>query len=227
MERQTMGDIMAALDRSGWATLGKLILGVIYLAGVAYTGLHNWSLFKRTFPDSLETLVWITLVVTEGAAIALPIVAHYMAAPGFQRLWAWILYALDFAFIAGNTVLDGTLNRGAELSEWMVTYSYFVPAVPVVLLAGIAIYWAADPSHRLRDVLEQARVASIETLANRIRHAATEEGVNDIIEDSARALARRVAEQVAWAERGWVRNGDAVEPAPKGSAPGAVRNSSG
>lgn len=220
MERQTMGDIMASLDRSGWATLGKLILGVIYLAGVAYTGLHNWSLFSRTFPQDLQMLAWITLLVTEGAAIALPVVAHYMAAPGFQRLWAWILYALDFAFIAGNTILDGALNRGAELSEWMVTYSYFVPAVPIIILAGIAIYWAADPSHRLRDVIQEARAASIEALASRIRQAAMEDHVNDIIDHSARALALRVAEQVAWR-----KNGDSA--APKGSAHGAGPSSLG
>ena len=113
MERETMGDVMASLNRSGWVTLGKLLLGAIYIVGIVYTGLHNWSLFRRTFPPELHTLAWVTLIVTEGAALALPVVAHYMAAPGFQRLWAWILYAADFLFISANTVLEFQSHAGS------------------------------------------------------------------------------------------------------------------
>jgi hypothetical protein len=219
MERETMGDVMASLNRSGWVTLGKLLLGAIYIVGIVYTGLHNWSLFQRTFPPELRTLAWVTLIVTEGGALALPIVAHYMAAPGFQRLWAWILYAGDFLFIAANTILDGALNRGAEIPEWLGVYAYFVPAVPVAILAGIAVYWAADPGHRLRDVLEQARVASIEALARRIQHAAMGEDVNDVIDQTARALAHRVAEQISFAPSRFSANGH-VQPDGEGTPKG-------
>jgi len=230
---ETMGDVMSGMQRRAWSTLGRAALMVIYLAGVAYTAIHNYSLFSRIVPPEWASLVWVVLLVTEGAAIALPLLAHYASAPGFQQLWAWLLYAIDFLFVAANTILDAAMVRGGPLPEWLAVYGMLFPAIPVAILAGIAVWWASDPGERLRHVIEQTRTAAIEAMAMRIQRAALSDEVNEIVDSAARELARRVAEQVASApipaararalppvERGEAREEagfsvDGREPAPK------------
>jgi hypothetical protein len=210
MERQTVGELMASVQREGWAKIGWIAISVVYFACIGISGIFSWTLFERLLPPGFKAFAPLILLVNELSAIALPILAKYGTAPGAQRIWVRFVYFVDLAVIALNSFLFVYTQLGYELPRWLELYALFSYGFIAFMMLAYSVTVSLDPANRLQDVVHQARAAAVEALAQRLVAAASAVDVDRVIDLAAQELARRVAESVVGGIRLEASNGALV-----------------
>jgi len=210
MERQTVGELMASVQREGWAKIGWMAINVVYFACIGISGIFSWTLFERLLPPGFKAFAPLILLVNELSAVALPLLAKYGTAPGAQRIWVRFVYFVDLAVIALNSFLFVYTQLGYELPQWLELYALFSYGFIAFMMLAYSVTVSLDPANRLQDVVHQARAAAVEALAQRLVAAASSVDVDKVIDLAAQELARRVAESVVGGIRLEASNGALV-----------------
>jgi hypothetical protein len=182
----TMGEIMRAQRRDAMKSAAMFMAVVLYGAVLIYTGVHNFNLISRTVAADQQIFAMTALLCLEGASIFLPLAIHFWLAPGPQRMVGYLLYAVNFAIVITNTILDAINNRADAMPDWLRMYAtYFLPATPIVIGVGIAFIFLLDPSKKIHDARAAAEAASMDAMALHMREAANRDDVNAAIHEAA------------------------------------------
>jgi hypothetical protein len=216
-----MGEIMRAQRRDAMRSAAMFMAVVLYGSVLIYTGVHNFNLISRTVAADQQLFAITALLCLEGASIFLPLAIHFWLAPGPQRMVGYLLYAVNFAIVITNTILDAINNRADAMPDWLRMYAtYFLPATPIVIGVGIAFIFLLDPSKKIHDARAAAEAASMDAMALHMREAANRDDVNAAIHEAAvkdmqEATSRIVGIRPAQLPAGRTR---AKAPAAKGTA---------
>lgn len=182
----TMGELMRSQRRDAVRAAAMFMAIVLYGAVLIYTGVHNFNLISRTVAPDQQLFAITALLCLEGASVFLPLAIHFWLAPGAQRMVGYVLYAVNFAIVIVNTVLDAMTNRSAEIPDWLRLYAMFIlPATPIIIGVGIAFIFLLDPSKKIHDARAAAEAASMDAMALHMRQAADRPEVNEAIHSAA------------------------------------------
>ena len=182
----TMGEIMRAQRRDAMRSAAMFMAVVLYGSVLIYTGVHNFNLISRTVAADQQLFAITALLCLEGASVFLPLAIHFWLAPGPQRMVGYLLYAVNFAIVITNTILDAINNRADAMPDWLRMYAtYFLPATPIVIGVGIAFIFLLDPSKKIHDARAAAEAASMDAMALHMREAANRDDVNAAIHEAA------------------------------------------
>ena len=195
MERDTIGDIMAADRRQAWKRLAAAISVIVYGAMLFYTAAHNINLMALGVPRGFFLWALLGIVAMELSAIALPVALHWWFFSPMQRLIGVLFYVLDLSVLWANTVLDWHMVRGdfASLPWWLAAYFTFVmPATPLMAGGLWSLLWLLDPSHQEHAMRETLRAATHRAMMDRLAIEARAREVNNLVDASARQVAREV-----------------------------------
>ncbi len=184
-----VGDVLSeSKDRAlkGMAVAASVL---VYVAGLVYAGVHNYTLMTRGVPADL--LIWAILgvVALEISALILPIALHWWTHSPMQRFAAFGFYLVDLGLLFFNVVTDYGLTAGTDLPAWAGLYlSYIVPATPLLAALGWSIIWLLDPSERERAMQESLKASTREALSAKIAVAAREADIEGLVEQAARRM---------------------------------------
>ncbi|RMH38217.1 MAG: hypothetical protein D6694_12625 [Gammaproteobacteria bacterium] len=185
-----VGDVLSESKNKALKVLAIFASIVVYVAGLLYAGVHNYTLMTKGVPDDL--LIWAILGVVslEISALMLPIALHWWTHSPLQRFAAFGFYLLDLGLLFFNVVTDYGMTAGMGLPAWSALYlTYIVPATPLLAAAGWSLIWLLDPSERERAMVETLKASTREALASRIAVAAKEADVNGLVEQAAIRMA--------------------------------------
>jgi hypothetical protein len=126
------------------------IVGLILLAGVVFTGYHNWNLFSRgAQTDFGRTFAAIPPLLLDGSIVLLLILLLTYFRDRLQWWVAVLFNAVLFIIVGVNTSLDYSLVSGEALSDgmrlylrWGVVWSFLLAFI------GWEIIIHLDPRHR-------------------------------------------------------------------------------
>lgn len=171
---------------------------VIYVAALAYTGVHNWHLL--TIGINPDYIPWaaVGVLALELTALCLPIALHYWTFSPLQRIATFAFYALDMLLIVTNVALDfAVYGTGQAIPSWMTSYQlYMLPVGPVFCGIGWSALWLLDPSQKERALVETLRASTKEVLSARIATAAQQVDITQAVDQAADTMARNVVSQV-------------------------------
>jgi hypothetical protein len=194
-----MTTVHTAMKENGRKALRGLAVTlslIVYLAGLLYAGVRSFDLFSRTIPADLLPLAVIGIVALELTALGLPVAIHFWTSPGAQRMAALGFYAVDLAFIVGNSILDAAQNSGAILPGFMAAYGVFiVPALPVACMVGWALVWMLDPTSREHDMTAAVKAATHEAMLSQIIEEAKAVDIADDVRAAAAQRARAIVSE--------------------------------
>jgi hypothetical protein len=193
MQTRNIGTAMIENRLAAFKWIAAVGIVVAYLGVVLYCEVRTYTLLARTIEAGLLPLALVGVFCQGILAVSLPLLIHHGSEPGPHRLWAMLLYAADILVMGFNAVLDASLHTGAEVTAPLQMWAQFgVPAVPVALLAGVAVLWLVDPAQRDRDLTASVRAATRFALAQQVIDAASGTEVNEDVQAYARAFARQL-----------------------------------
>ncbi|RPI82880.1 MAG: hypothetical protein EHM41_17300 [Chloroflexi bacterium] len=187
---ESIGDFMLEGRAKAFKTLAIVAGIVVYGGMLVYSGVHNYNLMTAGVPADL--LIWSTVgvVALEISAAALPLALHFWCHSPIQRYTAFAFYGIDLAIIFLNVILDFGTTAGSALPAWSSAWLFYgVPATPIISGFGWTMLFMLDPSSRQREIIEQLKASTFETLSQRIVVAAKDANINAIVEDAARQMA--------------------------------------
>lgn len=126
------------------------IVGLILLAGVIFTGYHNWNLFSRgAQTDFGRTFAAIPPLLLDGSIVLLLVLLLTYFRDRLQWWVAVLFNAVLFIIVGVNTSLDYSLATGEPLSDGMRLYLRW-GIVWAFLLAfiGWELVIHLDPRHK-------------------------------------------------------------------------------
>lgn len=193
MESGNLGTMMKNAQAAGLRWLAGLLTVIVYLGGIVFAEVHNWTLLAKTMDSNLIVLAGVGVVAMGLMAIALPLLIHYNTEPGPHRLTALGLYGLDLAIMAINTVIDANMHTGAPLTDALKAWMYWVvPVVPLIMVFGVGVLWLLSPDQRERDTWASIQAATARTLQQKVMAKASGEEVDERIDAAADVLLHRV-----------------------------------
>ena len=188
-----VGDVMSEAKVRALKAVAITAGLLVYAGFIVYSGVHNFTLMTAGVPPDL--LIWaiVGVIGLEITAAALPLALHFWCHAPLQRIAAFIFYFVDLAIILMNVILNFALTQGNAIPEWGQLWLFYgVPATPVIAGFGWTMLFLLDPSSRQREIMEQLKASTMETLGNRIVVAASQTDITSIVE----AAAERVAYDV-------------------------------
>lgn len=126
------------------------VVGLILLAGVIFTGYHNWNLFSRgAQTDFGRTFAAIPPLLLDGSIVLLLVLLLTYFRDRLQWWVAVLFNAVLFIIVGVNTSLDYSLTTGEPLSDGMRLYLRW-GIVWAFLLAfiGWELVIHLDPRHK-------------------------------------------------------------------------------
>lgn len=143
------------------------VVGLILLAGVVFTGWHNWNLFSRgAGTDFGQTFAVVPPLLLDGSIILLLILLLTYFRNRLQWWMAVLFNAALFVIVGINTSLDYSLSNGEPLSggmrlylRWGIVWSFLLAFIGWEFLIHL------DPHHK-----RQAARAQIEEEAEDETH---------------------------------------------------------
>jgi hypothetical protein len=126
------------------------VVGLILLAGVIFTGYHNWNLFSRgAQTDFGRTFAAIPPLLLDGSIVLLLILLLTYFRDRLQWWVAVLFNAVLFIIVGVNTSLDYSLSTGESLSDgmrlylrWGIVWSFLLAFI------GWEIIIHLDPRHK-------------------------------------------------------------------------------
>ncbi len=197
-QSQTIGELMQE-GSSGWGEIAKWAGYLVYLGGIIYVVAHNVNLFSGRMAADFQIWAYVSVFVLALNAIVLPIGIHKKFAPGGQREWALLCYALDILVAAANAVVDGLAVTNQSIVGLLDFYSvYVVTATPIFFgLIVWGVIWLLDPAQKRRDTMAKIRAATQmrleqkiaeRALANDVAEQAIDQAADQIVRNTARAV---------------------------------------
>lgn len=126
-------------------------VALFIIAGLFYTGFHNYQLYRRGMGDSAFAgiIAFVPpLLLDGGIAVLLVLLLTYFK-DSLQWMVGVIFNVLLFIIVIANTSLNFSLNAGEALSEGTKTYLHWGPLGSIVLaLVMYELLIHLDPSHR-------------------------------------------------------------------------------
>ena len=140
------------------ALIAWFLVGVFLLAGLIFTGYHNWNLFARgAGTDAGRTLAIVPPFLLDGSIALLLVLLLTYFKDGLQWWLAVLFNALLFVIVGINTSLDYSLSNHEILGDGLRAYLRFGLLFSFLLtfiLWEILIH--VDPKHRQR--MKRARL---------------------------------------------------------------------
>ena len=193
----TIGEIMQRSRRDGLRAISIALAGIMIAAGLAYTGIHNYNLFRKALPADQAVFALIPVILLEGS-IALFLVASFVwFSVGPQKTLATAFSWILFAIVGFNTLIDSTINTGNQIPSWLEIYAtLMLPVTPVLVVAMWKIIIDSDPTKRQLDMQRTIEAARIEAQYQAAQRALTGEATRQALADYATlyesALAARI-----------------------------------
>ncbi len=184
-----VGDVLSESKNRALKGLAVFASILVYVAGLVYAGVHNYTLMTKGVPADL--LIWAILgvIALEISALILPITLHWWTHSALQRFAAFGFYLLDLGLLFFNVVVDYGLTAGTALPSWAGLYlAYIVPATPLIAAAAWSMVWLLDPSERERAMQETLKASTREALSAKIAVAAREADIESLVEQAARRM---------------------------------------
>jgi len=133
------------------------IVGLILLAGVIFTGYHNWNLFSRgAQTDFGRTFAIIPPLLLDGSIVLLLVLLLTYFRDRLQWWIAVLFNAVLFIIVGINTSLDYSLATGEGLSDgmrlylrWGVVWAFLLAFIGWELLIHL------DPRHKRQSARAQ------------------------------------------------------------------------
>lgn len=206
MHTPTIGEVMQDSKRDGLKAIVIALAALMISAGLVYTGIHNYNLFRRALPPDQQVFALIPVILLEGS-IALFLIASFVwFSLGAQRaLSAAFSWAL-FAVISANTLIDSRLNAGDAMGDWLTTYAtLMLPITPVIVVGMWKIMIDTDPAKRRLDMQNTIKAARAEAMYQAAQRALTGEATRAALLDYASnyedAMARAIRDSAPPSQR--------------------------
>lgn len=194
MSETTIGDSMTEGRDKAFKSLAICAGMLVYVAGLLYSGVHNWRLMVAGVAGDLVIWAALGVVSLEISAMFLPLALHFWTHAPMQRIAAFAFYAVDLGLIILNVVIDYSTGIGTTtIPGWLEAYRYFgVPATPILAALGWSLLLLLDPSQRERAMVEALRASTREVLAARVAEQAKAADVGELVELAAANMTRDI-----------------------------------
>jgi hypothetical protein len=184
------------VERNSWKTISYVLGMIVYGGGIFYAEARAFALFTRNLDAELIPMAIVGVVALGITAIAAPLAYHFGTAPGLQRKFLVGFYAFDIVAMGANAILDAAMHSSDVTSILELWRVYVLPALPLVCLAGWAIYFMIDPSHKRRDKLKTAMEAAEDEMADRMVDGMKSADITAIIQQAANSRANEIAQAI-------------------------------
>lgn len=165
--------------------------GLAYVVGIGYGELMFLQIVSKIFPSGAAGgFAMIGAVVAGITALGMPIALHWWFAPGAQFLAGVLFYMVDLAMIGANAMLSYQIASGGPIDPLFLKWREFCPATPIFCVAGLALVFSFDISHKLRHAQTAIRTVQIERVARGM-----EQGMNT---QEAQQYLAQVGMQAMW-----------------------------
>lgn len=182
----TVGDIMKKAGERAIKSALVIVSILVYVAGIIYAEVHGLTMLQKGVSPDMRIWAGVGMVAAGATALAMPAVLKVWAIEAKHRLYTYVFYALDFAFLAFNAFIDFNNQTGATLAGWAQTYTtYILPASPVFITLLWAIFWELDPTVKAKVLQLTLREAMKEKVAQKVMDAAKGANVDAVINAAA------------------------------------------
>lgn len=121
-----------------------VLASLLILAGAAFTGFHNYELYRRTTSSPMIALVPPMLL--DGSMILLLVGFIFWFTSPIQKVVAALFNLALFVIVGVNTSLNGSLNSGVALNNGMQLYlEYGIIASFLLTLGSWMLIFHLDP----------------------------------------------------------------------------------
>lgn len=137
--------------------------GLVYLAAVVYSAIHNISLMLKGVAPDGRFLAILGVICLEITAVALPLALHFWCHGWGHKIPCIVFYILVAGLIMMNVIADYNAHAGSTMPGWVGEYvSWITPITPVICALGWSILWAIDPVQ-----VERAMANKVKTLTKK------------------------------------------------------------
>lgn len=202
-ENESIGDIFNDAKMKAIKGIAIGIGIIVYLAMIAYSGVHNFTLMTKGVPADLILWAVVGIISLELTAIGLPLALHYWVHAPLQRIATFIFYGIDLGIVFINVVLDFAINAGTTLPSWGASWLlYVVPATPIIVGVGYSILFVLDPAQRKHQLMEQFRESTHEAHLSQMIAGAKSKEINALVEEKGRADSEAMVRAILGQRRG-------------------------
>ena len=185
-QQPTMGEFMHKSKVGSIKAVSVAVAAMFLMAGVIYTGIHNFNLYRHALPPGQEVFGLIPVILIEGSIVLFIVGGFVWFSSGTQKIVATVAGWLLFGIAAFNTLVDSTQNVGADtaMPDWLHIYAqYGVFVIPVLIMAVLKLIFDLDPAKRQLDMqkaiehaLSEAKFAAAQrALMSEVNRAALNE----------------------------------------------------
>lgn len=192
-----MGEFMEQSRIAAFKNVAIAIAAIFLIAGVVYTGIHNFNLYQRALPAGQEVFALIPVILIEGGIMLFLGASFVWFSGGAQKIVAMSAGWGLFVIAAFNTVVDSTSNRGGVMPDWLQTYAtYGVFAIPVVIMAVLKLIFDLDPAKRKLDMQKAIEHALFEAKFAAAKRALLSETNRAALEHYSQAFGGMIANHI-------------------------------
>jgi hypothetical protein len=138
---------------SGLKAIMIVAAAVLIAAGLLYTGIHNYNLFRRALPDDQQVFALVPVLLLEGSIVLFLVSSFVWFSIGAQKALAGAFGWALFAIVGLNTLVDSLTQSASTIPAWLGVYAtLMLPVTPVMVVAMWKLILDTDPAKRRLDM---------------------------------------------------------------------------